>query len=81
MFPQDVCRAADLAAGRFPGSGNNPGAARFLYRRRQPLSTRRLEMAVQTEKQREYDRTLLRFVLGTLASLLALGIPPLILLI
>lgn len=38
-------------------------------------------MAVQTEKQREYDRTLLRFVLGTLASLLALGIPPLMLLI
>lgn len=38
-------------------------------------------MAVQTEKQREYDRTLLRFVAGTLISLLALGIPPLMLLI
>ncbi len=38
-------------------------------------------MAVRTEKQKEYDRTLLRFALGTLASLLVLGIPPLMLLI
>lgn len=38
-------------------------------------------MAVQTEKQREYDRLLLRFVAGTLVGLVVLGIPPLMLLI
>lgn len=39
-------------------------------------------MAVRTEIQKQhYDRTLLRFALATLASLLALGIPPLVLLI
>jgi hypothetical protein len=38
-------------------------------------------MAVRTEKQKAYDRTLMRFALATLASLLALAIPPLMFLI